>query len=92
MSARRSAVVAFARGLWRTVRHPVRTLGLALAVGLPAMALLLLLSLVPFGGAAWPALLVTFLLVEVAVLVRWASRAALLAGLAYVVEADVRKV
>ena len=89
--ARRSALSSFARGLWRTVRHPVRTLGLALVVGTPALGLLLLLGLAPFGGISWPALLGTFLLVQLAVFVRWASRAALLAGLAHLVEAEVHK-
>jgi hypothetical protein len=85
--ARRSAVLAFLRALWRTLRHPVRTLGLALAVGVPAFLLLVLFSPIvhAFTGGTWPALVATFLLFQLAVLVRWASRAALLAGDAYLV-------
>lgn len=91
--ARRSAVAAFLRGAWRTVRHPVRTLGLALTIGAPAFLALVLLGVllrVPeAAGSTWPFLLAAFLVVQLAVLVRWAARAALLGGLAHVLEAEV---
>ena len=82
LRGRRSAVLAFLRGIGTLVRRPLRAGGLALAIGLPEMALLLLcawtLGLFPGGGV--PHLLGAFLVLQAAVLVRWAGRAALLAG------------
>lgn len=86
--ARRSAVAAFARGAWQTLRHPVRTLGLALAIGAPAFLALVLLGVLlgvaEGAGSTWPFLLAAFLVVQLAVLVRWAARAGLLTAFAHV--------
>jgi hypothetical protein len=80
--ARRSAFLAFFRGLGRTLRHPLRTFGLALAVGAPALLLLLGLAFLrpAVVGATWVPLVGAFLLYQVAVWIRWTSRAALLSG------------
>ncbi len=79
---RSSAAMALLRGFGRTLRHPVRTFGLALVLGLPAFGLILALSfLVDWApGEGWIALLVMFVVIELAVLLRLASRAAVLVG------------
>ncbi len=81
---RRSALLAFLRRLATLVRQPLRTLGVALLLGAPAFGALWLLSrletVLPRGG--WQGPLALFLLLQVAVLVRWASRAALLGAFA----------
>lgn len=89
VTGRRSALFAFGRGVGTVVRHPVRTLGLGLWVGMPAFAVLLALGVLSraMEGPGGLALGLGFLLVQVAVLVRWASRAALLGGFASMVRA-----
>ena len=79
---RRSALLAFGRGLWTLVRHPLRAGGLAVLVGVPEMLLLLSCAslLARFAGGTWWHLLGAFLVLQAAVLVRWWARAALLAG------------
>ncbi|MHC5010582.1 MAG: hypothetical protein ACYTG6_06465 [Planctomycetota bacterium] len=91
--SRRSAFFAFFRGVGRTLRRPLRTFGLALMVGVPAFAVLLLLGLAVqnITGRTWLPLLGTFLVLQLAVYVRWASRAALLAGDAHLVAALSRR-
>jgi hypothetical protein len=82
LTGRRSAFLAFFRRFGTVLRHPVKTLGAALLVGLPAFAALWLLSLllpdVPGGG--WGGIVALFLVLQLAVLLRWASRAAVLAA------------
>jgi hypothetical protein len=82
LTERRSALLAFFRRLGSVVRHPVRTLGAALLLGLPAIAALyalaLLLGLLPSTG--WAGVGALFAVLQVAVLLRWASRAAVLAA------------
>jgi hypothetical protein len=82
LTGRRSAFLAFFRRLGTVIRHPVRTLGAALLVGLPAFAALyalsFLLPLLPQGG--WAGIAALFLVLQLAVLLRWASRAAVLAA------------
>lgn len=80
--SKRSALAAFVRGLWRALRR--RPLGVALAFGVPAFLLLLLLGFVAkelVGDDAF-ILITLFLVIQLAVAVRWASRAALLGAYA----------
>jgi hypothetical protein len=81
---RRSALLAFLRRLVTVVRHPVRTLGVAALLGVPAFAGLWALSLLPdlLPGAGWQGALWLFLVLQVAVLLRWTSRAAVLGAFA----------
>jgi len=71
------------RGLIYALRP--RTILAALAFGVPALVLLLLLGLVAqrLTGDGTITLLVLFLVFQVAVAVRWASRAGVLAAFAY---------
>jgi hypothetical protein len=82
LTGRRSAFLAYFRRLGTVIRHPVRTLGAALLVGLPAFAALYLLSFLlphlPQGG--WAGIAALFVVLQLAVLFRWASRAAVLAA------------
>lgn len=81
---RRSALAAFVRRLGSVVLHPLRTLGLAAFMGVPAFALLYalshLLAALPQGG--WDGVWAAFLVLQAAALLRWASRAAVLAAFA----------
>jgi|GEM_PF-5540851 len=81
---RRSALLAFLRRLGTLVARPLTTLGVAVLLGAPAFGALWLLSrlatVLPQGG--WQGPLALFLLLQVAVLLRWASRAALLGAFA----------
>ena len=79
---RRSAVLAFLRGLGTLARHPLRAGGLAVLVAVPeALLVLALTAMVPgVSGSSWTHLVGLFLVFQAAVLVRWAARAALLAG------------
>ncbi len=75
---KRSALAAFWRGLWRALRR--RAWGSALAIGVPAFLLLLAVGLaaqMATGDDAFT-LVSLFLLVQLAVWIRWASRAAVL--------------
>jgi hypothetical protein len=85
---RKSALRAFVRRLGSTLRRPLASLLPALALGLPAFAAILALSLAMPDPAArgWGALLGAFLLLQAAVILRWASRAAVLAADAAIVE------
>jgi len=76
--SKRSALTAFGRGLWRALRR--RTLGVALAFGVGGFALLLGLGVLAQGleGDAALILIALFVVIQLAVAVRWASRAALL--------------
>ena len=82
LTERRSAFLAFFRRLGSVVRHPLRTLGTAALLGMPAFAALyglsLLLGLLPSTG--WGGIAALFLVLQLAVLLRWASRAAVLAA------------
>ena len=82
LTGRRSALLAFVRRLGTVIRHPVRTLGAALLVGLPAFAALYALSLLlphlPQGS--WGGIAALLGVLQLAVLLRWASRAAVLAA------------
>jgi hypothetical protein len=82
LTGRRSALLAFFRRLGTVIRHPVRTLGAALLVGVPAFAALyalsLLLPVLPQGG--WAGIAALLVVLQLAVLLRWASRAAVLAA------------
>jgi hypothetical protein len=84
--SRTSALGAFLRGLGGALR--LRSWGTALLIGLPAFVLLLVLALAAraLTGDSWLVLLGLFLVFELAVLVRWASRAAVVTGLAHLVE------
>ena len=79
---RKSAVIAYVRGFATLLRHPLRAGGLALLVGVPEVALLFLCALLmqSFPGGTWTQILGAFLVLQAAVLVRWTSRAVLLAG------------
>ncbi|MDJ0975401.1 MAG: hypothetical protein QNJ98_13130 [Planctomycetota bacterium] len=81
-TGRRSALLAYLRGIGWTLRHPLRTFGLALFVGAPAFLLLIglgiLLGVVDSGGL-WM-LLLGFVVVQLAAFVRLAARAAVLTG------------
>jgi hypothetical protein len=81
---RKSAFLAFTRAFGRSIRRPIATFGPALALGAPAFALLIglgiALDLLDTGPAATIA--ASFVVVQVAVLVRWASRAAVLGAYA----------
>ena len=81
---RRSALLAFFRRIGTVLRQPLRTLGVAVLLGAPAFAALWLLAQLtlhlPQGG--WTGALALFLVLQVAVLVRWASRAAVLGAFA----------
>lgn len=75
---KRGAVGAFARGLARAL-HP-RPILVALAIGVPTFVLLVAFGLfgqVLVGDGAW-VLVTLFVLLQLAILLRWASRAALL--------------
>jgi hypothetical protein len=76
--SKRSALAAFWRGLWRAFRR--RAWGTALVIGVPAFALLVLLGFLAqaLTGDATLILVALFVVFQIAVLVRWASRAALL--------------
>lgn len=82
LSERRSALLAFLRRLGTVLRHPRKTLGAAALLGVPAFGLLYLLALLlarlPQGG--WPGVLALLAVLQGAVLLRWASRAAVLAA------------
>jgi hypothetical protein len=80
--ARRSALLAFLRAFGRTLRHPLRTLLPALLLGAPAFALLLGLGTAMNALGAGPdwTLWAQLGVIQAAVLVRWASRAAVLAA------------
>lgn len=80
-SNRRGALGAFFTGMLRAC-SPRRWM-LALALGVPAFGLLLLLAplLGALAGGGGLALLGAFVLIQLAVLLRWSSRAAVLAGL-----------
>jgi hypothetical protein len=82
VKGRRSAVIAFGRGLWTLVRHPVRAGGLALLVAVPEMLLLAACAwlLARFPGGTPLHLVGAFVALQLAVYVRWSARAALLAG------------
>jgi hypothetical protein len=84
--AKRSAVAAFFRSLFPALR--LRYLGTATLLGLPLFLLLLLLSFAAraLTGDGWVVLVLLFFTFELAVLVRWISRAAVLAGFAHIVE------
>jgi len=79
---RRGALRAFLRGLVRSLK--LRWLGLALLIGVPAFALVLALSFAArvLIGDAWGVLVGLFLVFQLAVLLRWVSRATLLGALA----------
>lgn len=79
---RRSAFLSFFRGLGTLARHPLKAGGLALLVGVPEMLLLypLVAASSRMPAASTGHLIGAFLLLEAAVLVRWAARATLLAG------------
>jgi len=80
--SKRSALVAFGRGLWRALAR--RPLGIALAVGVPGFLLLVGLGFAAqalVGDHAF-VLVVLFLVVQAAVLVRWAARAGVLGAFA----------
>ncbi len=80
--SKRSALVAFLRGLWRALR--LRSWGVALAIGAPAFLLLLGLGVLgrSLTGDAVLVLVALFLVIQVAVYIRWASRAAVLGAFA----------
>ena len=80
--SRTSALGAFLRGLLRSLK--LRYLSLALAIGVPAFLLVLALSFAVHAltGDAWGVLVALFFVFQLAVLLRWASRAALLGALA----------
>lgn len=81
-TGRRSALLAYLRGIGWTLRHPLRTFGLALFIGAPAFLLLIglgfLLGVVEQGDV-WM-LLLGFVIVQLAAYVRLAARAAVLTG------------
>jgi hypothetical protein len=79
---RRSAFLAFFRGLGTLARHPLKAGGLAVLVAVPEMLLLFALArLIPgFPESSTLELVALFLVLETAVLVRWTARAVLLAG------------
>ena len=79
---RRSAFLSFLRGLGTLARHPLKAGGLALLVAVPEMLLLAALArLIPgFPESSTLELVALFLVLEIAVLVRWSARAVLLAG------------
>lgn len=81
--SRRSALLAFLRGLGAALRP--RIVGLAICLGAPAFAILLGLGLATdlLEGDSTLLLVALFLVIQLAVLVRWTSRAALLTGLAH---------
>jgi hypothetical protein len=80
VEGRRSAFLAFLRGMVVLVRRPLRAGGVAIATGLVEMALLLACAALMglFPGGRVPDLLGAFLTLQAAVYVRWAARAALL--------------
>ncbi len=84
--SRTGAFRAFFRGLWRALS--LKPLLTALSIGLPAFLILLALSFVTGSlvGDSWVVLLSLFLVFQLAVAIRWASRAAVLTGLAHYVE------
>ena len=90
LGGRKSALVGVLRGFARTVRHPIRIPGIALIYGLPAFAGVVGIGLLldVAEGHHWLAWLVTFLLIQVAVAIRWAGRCAVLAGNARLLGAD----
>jgi hypothetical protein len=89
---RSSAIAAVLRGFGRTLRHPVRTFGLALLCGVPMVALVFGISFAvdAVGSGSWGSLFAAFGLIQLAVLLRLGSRAALLAGDATLLMAGVR--
>ncbi|MDJ0522634.1 MAG: hypothetical protein QNJ90_11255 [Planctomycetota bacterium] len=76
--SKRSALGAFWRGLWRAVRRKVW--GTAIVIGVPAFLLLLGLGWLgqALTGDAVLVLVALFIVMQLAVAVRWASRAAVL--------------
>jgi hypothetical protein len=82
VGGRKSAVLAFLRGIGTLARHPLRAGGLAVLVAVPeALLLLALAAMLPgLPESTWVHLVAVFLVLQAAVLVRWAARAALLAG------------
>jgi hypothetical protein len=79
---RRSALGAVFRGLGRTFAHPVRTIGLALSLGVPEVLLIIGIGLLVgvIGSGSTLSLGLSFLFIQLAVLLRLAARGALLAG------------
>jgi len=79
---RGSAWAAFFRAWGRTLRHPLASFGLALGIGVPMLALVLGLAWVHdlLGTSSTAMVLVGFGTVQLAVWLRLASRAAVLAG------------
>lgn len=79
---RGSAWAAVFRAWGRTLRHPLASFGLALGVGVPLLALVLGLAWVHdlLGTPSTAMVLVGFGIVQLAVWLRLASRAAVLAG------------
>ncbi len=82
LNGRRSALGAVFRGFGRTFGHPVRTIGLALLIGLPEVLLIIGLGLLVgvIGSGSTLALCLSFLSMQIAVLLRLAARGAVLAG------------
>lgn len=87
LNDRSSAFLAVLRGFGRTLRHPLRTCGLALAFGLPATVLLVGVGLASrwIPGAGTVGLIGLFLTIQVAVYLRLFARAGRLVGLATLV-------
>lgn len=87
LTDRSSACLAVLRGFGRTLRHPLRTSGVALAFGLPATVLLVGVGLasrwIPGDGTL--GLIGLFLTIQVAVYLRLFARAGRLVGLATLV-------
>ena len=79
---KRSALLGVLRGFGRTLRHPLRMPGVALAFGVPAFAGVFGLGMLMdvTEGDHWLAWLVTFVVVQTAVVVRWAGRMGVLAA------------
>lgn len=82
VSGRRSALGAVLRGFGRTFAHPVRTIGLALFVGVPEVLLIIGLGLLVgvIGSGSTFGLCLSFVFIQIAVLLRLAARGAVLAG------------
>lgn len=81
-TGRKSALLAFFRGFCATLRHPLKTFGLAIFIGVPALLIVLgigvlLNSLVTTTTVE---LLLAFFIIQLAVFIRLLARAAVLAG------------
>lgn len=85
---RRSALLAFFRACGTTFRHPLRTLGLAVLIGLPAFGIVLGLGALLDGISTTGVggLLLGFVVIELAVFVRLLARACVLAGSAQLLD------